>query len=243
MRHREALGDDSQQLRLGAAVGRVDRHANHARPADGACRGAVECRCVDGVLGHELLRLRGEGHRLGLERGRLGLGQQRPDLGEHRVGARPVGFDKRTQRAQHHEVVQRVDHRAHRFGALEPFVGDEAGQPAVATGGSWELQRLDLGPPPRVDLVTATRRVVDCDGEGDEPSGGLSRAASVALAVQLDRLPAVAPSHAHLGEEDRFGFVVDLAVGHGRKQLDEPESLRAVREQPEEAARCVRGHG
>jgi hypothetical protein len=44
-----------------------------------------EQRVIDAVAHNELLRLRGERFRLGVERRGLGLGQQGPDLLEHVV--------------------------------------------------------------------------------------------------------------------------------------------------------------
>ena len=85
--------------------------------------------------------------------------------------------------------------------------------------------------------------MVDRDGEGDQLACGLASAASVALPVELDRLPAACPSRADLREEDGFGLVVDVGVAHRAQQLDETELVGTIGEQPQEAAWSVRAHG
>ena len=221
-----ALGDHLEQPRLDVRIRIVDRDPGRAGPFVPGAGRRRQARRVDGVLGHEAVRLRGEGFRLGLVRRRLRLGEERPNLAEDRLVGRlrleasrprrrPRRWDEDRDRRQPSEHPVEADRVVEQRGPGHRATTQTLEPPGLR-GRSRRAQVHELRPPPGVELLRGVARVARVDRHDAEAGGG-RRAGPAHLPVHLERLPPGLPEARELHEERPF----DLGGHHAGVALDQ----------------------
>jgi hypothetical protein len=220
-----------EQEGLGHCVRVVDRESPHHRglPAGPAGPGQG---VVDGVAGHELLGLRRQRLRLGLEARRLGLGQQGPDLGQDRVVNRRAVPDRDrmrplrgtgeqgVDRPEPHDLANRLQKHGHDVDQGPTTRAEMDRQPVVGRGADHDAELSQLRRPSRRSGGAARRRPGVRRPHGRHQELGVASTETTGdVSAELGRLPTVLPDRDEATGKDAPGR---------RGERREPELLGAA---------------